>query len=103
MTTCGLVRGVHVSLLGVSLARLAPPGAAQLTPQGPARIELALVPFSAPAPAPPQSRQPLLPVLLQPGRGRLVRQLLVLNRDLAFRGPFAGEAHRDRGLVRPGD
>src|SRR3989475_3079082 len=25
----------------------------QLTPQGPARIELALVPFSAPAPAPP--------------------------------------------------
>src|SRR2546427_10648735 len=53
MTTCGLVRGVHVSLLGVSLATLAPPGAAQLTPQGPARIELALVPFSAPAPAPP--------------------------------------------------
>src|SRR5437870_13545771 len=39
MTTSGLVRAVHVSLLGVSLATLAPPGAAQL-------IQIRTVPFA---------------------------------------------------------
>src|SRR5437867_3427017 len=39
MTTSGLARAVHVSLLGVSLATLAPPGAAQL-------IQIRTVPFA---------------------------------------------------------
>src|SRR5213594_5057501 len=76
------------------------------------KIHFRTAPASRVAPRGPQPRlgqylpervEALRPVVLRPGRRRLVWQLPVLDLDLGFRHAPSEEAELDRRVVRPGE